>query len=189
MSNPIQRLVRRARDIWGGWRWAFQFDNPWSILFHWHVIRQRDNLLLRQRGCELVIDARTSDRNAATDVLVNGMYDTAIRRAAAGAHGFTYLNLGANIGAFDIRCAQLAGPISHALSVELSPLTHARLLLNLARNGLSAVRALNAGVWDSPGHTFVSDGDRGTGQHCVVTDDPHGGRPVPLVSWREIPKC
>lgn len=179
-------IMRRFYEVCGGIRWAFSFDNWFEILVQWHIIRRRSPLVLVHQGFSMQIDAESSDRNAVTDVLVNGMYDKAISLACKGRSGFTYMNLGAHIGAFDIRCATLAGAVTNGLSVEMNPSSHARLLLNLVRNGLSQVTALNAGVWSEKGCFLVSDDTRGTGQRCEPDNKASNGRPVPLLTWREL---
>lgn len=67
----------------------------------------------------------------------------------------------------------------------MNPFAHARLLLNLELNRLDHVRTLNAGASDGPGSTLIPETGRDTGQQLPASA-ASGGRPVPLVGWREL---
>ena len=136
----------------------------------------------------MLIDSNSSDAMAVTEVLLDSMYDQAIQTAGEGDGAFRYLNLGANIGAFDVRVFQLLRnkrPSIDGTAVEMNPATCARLLLNLELNRMFSVRVINAAAWDQPGNTLVRVEDRDTGQRCDVGEDSRG-RPVPLMPWREL---
>ena len=125
---------------------------------------------------------------AVTVVLLEAMYDQSIETAGAVAGDFRYLNLGANIGAFDVRLFQLLRGRHQSITgtaVEMNPATCARLLLNLELNRMFSVRAINAAAWDEPGTVFVSVEDRDTGQRGAIGGDPRG-HTVPLMPWREL---
>ena len=181
-------LIKKITDIVDGILLAFKFDNPIEFLINWHVLRRRDPVVLRHHGFEICIDSQGSDYYAAIEVLVNGIYDEAIDCASKNKSTFNYLNLGAHIGTFDIRVAELVPCVSNGLAVELNPITHARLLLNLSRNRLTCVQTLNAGAWDSTENTRIQDCKRGTDECCLGVAAGEG-RMVPLLTWREIVDC
>lgn len=181
-------MIRRVKEILCGVSWAFRFTNPCEILLTRHLFRRKRTVIIEHGGLQMLIDSQTSDAQAVTEVLLEGMYDSAIRLAAENCSAFSYLNLGANIGAFDVRlfellrgqCQRIAG-----VAVEMNPATHARLLLNLELNSLRSVHAMNAAAWDTAGVTNVRIEERDTGQKCGE-DDGAGGYSVPLVPWREL---
>lgn len=181
-------MIRRLKEIVGGMAWAFRFSNPIDILLTRHVFRRKRSVVIERGGLQMLIDSQTSDGQAVTEVLVEGMYDAAIRRAAENRSAFSYLNLGANIGAFDVRVFELlrgqCQPIA-GVAVEMNPATHARLLLNLELNNLRSVHAMNAAAWDSAGVTQVRIEERDTGQKCAE-EGVGDGYPVPLVPWSEL---
>ena len=153
-----------------------------------HLFRRKRSVVVESAGMQMLIDTESSDAMAVTEVLLEAMYDQAIQTAGAGDGAFRYLNLGANIGAFDVRVFQLLRnkrPSIDGTAVEMNPATCARLLLNLELNRMFSVRVINAAAWDQPGTTLVRIEDRDTGQRCAVGDDS-GGRPVPLMPWREL---
>lgn len=182
----------RLREIIQGIRWAFRFANPCEILLTRHFFRRKRSVIIEHGGLQMLIDSQTSDAQAVTEVLLEGMYDSAIRRAAENCSAFSYLNLGANIGTFDVRifellrgqCQRIAG-----VAVEMNPATHARLLLNLELNNLRSVHAINAAAWDTAGVTLVRIEERDTGQKCGEAgagDGGESGYSVPLLPWREL---
>ena len=181
-------MIRRLKEILGGVSWAFRFSNPCEILLTRHFFRRKRSVIIGHGGLQMLIDSQTSDAQAVTEVLLEGMYDPAIHRAAEGCATFSYLNLGANIGAFDVRIFELlrgrCQPIA-GLAVEMNPATHARLLLNLELNDLRSVRAINAAAWDTAGVTQVRIEERNTGQQCAE-EGAADGWSVPLVPWREL---
>src|SRR5581483_4445805 len=58
----------------------------------------------------------------------------------------TYVNVGANVGCFDLLLLERGWTIEQAVAVELNPLTLVRCMVNLQTNGLFATRLVNAGV-------------------------------------------
>jgi FkbM family methyltransferase len=91
---------------------------------------------------------------------------SAVRRLLS--HGDTFVDLGANIGAYALWAATLVGPRGTVLAVEPEPRNYALLRRNIELNGLLNVQALHLGVSDrretltlflsesnSGGHTFV----------------------------------
>ena len=181
-------MLRRCHEIISGIRWAFRFANPVEILATRHLFRRKCSVVVEHCGMQMLIDSQSSDASVVTEVLLEGVYDDAIRTAAAGRTDFRYLNLGANIGAFDVRVFQLLRgtcAIVEGTAIEMNPATHARLLMNLELNRLYSVRAINAAAWDEPGSTLVRLDERSTGQKCTGAGDI-SGCPVPLLSWSEI---
>jgi FkbM family methyltransferase len=180
--------VKRWREILWGIRWAFRFGNPLEILLARHLWRRRRTVLVDVGGMEMLIDSEGSDAQALHDVLLDGMYDRAIREAAEGRMVFYYVNVGANIGAFDVRVFQLLRPACGdiaGVAVEMNPAAHARLVVNLELNRLFSIRAMNAAVWDASGTTHVRIEERDTGQSCAPAGDGEGW-PVALLPWREL---
>ena len=178
----------RLREIIGGVKWALRFDNPLEVLFARHIFRRKRAVAIEHSGMQMLIDSQSSDAMAVTEVLLDAMYDQAIETAGGVEGDFRYLNLGANIGAFDVRVFQLLRAQHRSITgtaVEMNPSTCARLLLNLELNRMFSVRAINAAAWDRPGTVFVSIEDRDTGQRCAVGGDIRG-YPVPLMTWREL---
>ncbi len=176
-------MFSRLSQILAGFRWAFRFDNPLEIITARHLFRRKSSIVVTYRGMDILIDSLTSDAHVVGDVLLDGMYDQFLREAGAGRKSFRYLNLGANIGTFDLRAFQTLGSSCAGIAVEMNPATCARLIVNLEANRLFTVRAINAAVWNIPGEITVDLRGRDTGQTCI---DSAVGWSVPLVPWQEI---
>ena len=83
--------------------------------------------------------------------------------------GDTFVDLGANIGAYSLWAAKLVGPRGTVVAVEAEPRNFAVFCRNVQLNGFSNIRTFNIGVSDryeqltlflnetrnSGGHTFV----------------------------------
>ena len=93
----------------------------------------------------LVCDRRHLDAGSPKEVLARGVYNQAILKSF-GFHGFHYVNVGGNVGAFDIAVSALIRSVSSGLLFELNPETSARLHFNLAINGLRHLDVFTHGV-------------------------------------------
>ena len=167
--------------VYHSFRGAFFWDNPWELLLDYHLLRRSDPIRLKKGGLSLIVNYRHADMQGAKDVLLDGMYDNAFQSALAGSRKereFRYLNLGANIGAFDLRAMQMAKSQSKKISgvaVEMNTANFARLVLNLEINGLLAIRPVNAALADEDGEIACELDERSTGQKAG--DSPRGDPP------------
>ena len=181
--------------VFHSFRGAFFWDNPWELLLDYHLLRRADPIRLKKGGLSLIVNYRHADMQGAKDVLLDGMYDNAFQSALAGSRKereFRYLNLGANIGAFDLRARQMAKSQSKKISgvaVEMNTANFARLVLNLEINGLLAIRPVNAALADEDGEIACELDERSTGQKAG--DSPRGDPPpsehaVRAISWSTL---
>jgi len=146
-----------------GFRDSLAFSNRWPLIFQ-RLLRPHDPIVTygwRGRWW-LVCDARVQDNSAPKEVLANGCYDEWIRRSIRDG-SLAYVNVGANIGAFDLAVASAAA-IPFALGIELNPDTFTRLNFNLAINDLRQVVTLNVGLAGRAG-TF-----RFSSSNCSLAD-------------------
>ncbi len=139
-------LLTTLRNKLSGLTDSMAFSNRWTIFLQ-RIMRPADPLVSYcwKKKWWLVCDARFQDGHAAKELLANGCYDAWIRKSVRGQE-LSYVNVGANIGAFDVAVAAMIREIPLAVSVELNPRTFGRLRFNLQVNGLHDVRVLNAGV-------------------------------------------
>jgi FkbM family methyltransferase len=143
-------MLGRLRSFLAGLRDIFAFSNAALVLMQRLFYRRLPLVLYEwKRRWYLACDPRASDHYGVKEVLVYGDYDKYIRFAVHKGR-LAYVNIGANVGAFDIAAACLAPAGTCGLSFELNPNTCTRLALNLALNGLRKVRALNAAIGGGP---------------------------------------
>ena len=163
-------LAKRLFHVWHG---AFCWDNPYELLLDYHLLRRRDPIRLQKDGAQLVVDYKSSDMTAAQDILIEEMYDQALNAAVSKIKAggcLRYLNLGANIGAFDVRAWQLAknnGLDIAGAALEMNTATFARLVINLEINKLLHILPINAALAAEDGQMHCELAARDTGQSAV----------------------
>jgi FkbM family methyltransferase len=93
--------------------------------------------------------------------------------AAAIRDGFTFVDLGANVGVYSLFVAGLAGRKARILAVEPQPEIYRRLSFNVAANDLGTIRTLQCAVADRDGtlDLFIDRGNRGQSSIAMVTGE------------------
>lgn len=156
-------MMQSLQFWWSGFSDSLRFSNAgmllWQRLFHRSV--PLVTYVHRSRWY-LVADARYGDHEMVKEVLARREYDPFLDEIIVDG-ACSYINIGANIGAFDIAVAAQAN-ITHALAVELNPQTFIRLVANLQINGLKQVRTLNAGIAGQDGVLMFAP------SNCSYTD-------------------
>jgi len=133
------------------------------------------------RGLWLELNPRTGDSYLRGDIETT-VQDILTKRLGP---GMVIYDLGANIGFFSLVAARIVGEGGHVFSFEPDAEVAARLRRNIARNNLSNVTVVEAGLWSSSGKmNFVAadsrSPDRGTGQ--FVGEENPRGKPTPCVA-------
>jgi FkbM family methyltransferase len=93
--------------------------------------------------------------------------------AAAIRDGFTFVDLGANVGIYSLFVAGLAGRKARVLAVEPQPEIYHRLTFNVAANDLGTIRTMQCAVADRDGtlDLFIDRGNRGQSSIAMVTGE------------------
>ncbi len=183
-----------AKRVICGVRGAFVWDNPFELLLDYHLLRRRDPIRLLNDGAALIVNYKSSDMNAAQDILIERMYDQAFNAAFSelkAANIFRYLNLGANIGAFDVRAWQFAkknGIGVCGAAMEMNTAAFSRLVLNLEINNLLHILPINAALAAADGQIPCELAARDTGQSADIRyDDPQPqAQKVTAMSWQTL---
>lgn len=83
--------------------------------------------------------------------------------AARIGEGFTFIDIGANIGAYSLFVAARAGPRARILAIEPQPDIFARLTYNIAQNPFGTVKAIACALADKPGELtlFLDPANKG----------------------------
>jgi len=93
--------------------------------------------------------------------------------------GRVFVDVGANIGWFDLVASPLVGPDGGVVAIEASPAIHTRLAEQIRRNGLTNVRTVNEAVGSSEGWVQIVDGPSwNSAQSGVVVDIQRPGSVV-----------
>jgi FkbM family methyltransferase len=81
--------------------------------------------------------------------------------------GFSFIDIGANIGAYSLFVAALAGPGARILAVEPQPDIFARLTYNIGLNPFGTIKAVDCAVADKPGELTLFLDPRNKGESSV----------------------
>ncbi len=102
--------------------------------------------------------------------------------------GCTFLDIGANIGAYALFVAALAGPRARILAVEPQPDVFDRLTYNIAQNPFGTVKAVACAVADKAGELtlFVDPRNRGESSLKIVGTNEGARIRVPAVTLLDL---
>lgn len=102
--------------------------------------------------------------------------------------GCTFLDIGANIGAYALSVAAFAGPGARILAIEPQPDVFDRLTYNIAQNPFGTVKALACAVADKAGELtlFVDPRNRGESSLKIVGTNEGAQIRVPAVPLLEL---
>jgi len=142
MFNIFRHQLNQA----SGLRCNLLFSNRYELLSQRLFFRKNPiSIYIWQKRFLMACDRRHLDANSPKEILVKGIYNEAISLSVRSSP-FNYVNVGANIGAFDIAVAALIPAVDSGLLFEVNPQTARRLLFNLAINGLLHVYVFTHGV-------------------------------------------
>ncbi|MGH7954001.1 MAG: FkbM family methyltransferase [Limisphaerales bacterium] len=93
-----------------------------------------------------ICNPRLGDHRSLQECLCERAYDNLLDKCHFSSNQITYVNIGANIGAFDLLLIDRNLFVETGLAVELNPFTYLRCLLNFQTNQLTSVQLVNAGL-------------------------------------------
>lgn len=142
--NPVaSRLANRLRGLQSNLKFTNRFQLIYDRLF-------RRNLPLAhylwKNRFAFIGNPRLGDHIALQECFCRRVYDGVLDRCEFASNRIAYVNIGANIGAFDVLLLERGLTIEAGLAVELNPRTFARCVVNLQANGLFSTQVLNAGI-------------------------------------------
>lgn len=102
--------------------------------------------------------------------------------------GFTFVDVGANVGAYSLFVAALAGPKAHILAVEPQPDVFERLTYNIRQNPFGTVKAVACALADKTGELtlFIDPRNRGESSVKIVGPTEGGSIRVPAVTLLDL---
>ena len=98
--------------------------------------------------------------------------------------GFTFIDVGANIGAYSLFVAARAGRRARILAVEPQPEVFARLSFNIAQNPFGTVKAVACALADKPGELtlFIDPTNRGESSVRILNSSAGTSVKVPAMT-------
>ena len=129
------------------------FSNPVELILT--KLISRNNVVVYQRGpFRLVSFESCGDGTSIRECLQENAYDLALGSVQASGHARTYVNIGANVGAFDVAIHHRWGPGTKGVAIEMNPWTCARLVSNMHFNRLDT-HVIAAAVGGAAGTTEI----------------------------------
>ncbi len=123
------------------------FSNAIQIIFL-KLFKINCNVVVYQyKKYRLISYESYADGVSIQECLAKKVYAEALRQSKPEKRAGSYINIGANIGAFDIAIFDAWGPDTRGITIEMNPWTFARLSSNVFYNKLST-RLINAAVTD-----------------------------------------
>ncbi|WP_306222777.1 FkbM family methyltransferase [Bosea beijingensis] len=120
-------------------------------------------------------------------VLFTPQYFDAVERGLLASRlreGFTFIDIGANIGAYSLFVAARAGRGARILAVEPQPEIFARLAFNIAQNPFGTVKAVACALADKPGELtlFIDPTNRGESSVRILNSSAGASVKVPAMT-------
>jgi FkbM family methyltransferase len=102
--------------------------------------------------------------------------------------GFTFVDIGANIGAYSLFVAARAGGSARILAIEPQPEIFDRLTYNISQNPFGTVKAVACAVADKAGELtlFLDPRNKGESSVKIVGSSQAGSVKVPAVSLLDL---
>lgn len=98
--------------------------------------------------------------------------------AARIGENFTFIDIGANVGAYALFVASRAGPSARVLAVEPQPEIFERLIYNIRLNEFASVKAVDCAVAEKPGEVTLFLDPQNSGESSLKVVGSSGAKPI-----------
>jgi FkbM family methyltransferase len=176
-------MASRLTNLLRGLQSNLKFSNRFQLIYD--RIFRRDLRLTHyiwKNSFVFICNSELGDHIAVQECLCERAYDAFLDQCHFVSNRINYVNIGANIGAFDLLLLERGLTIEAGLAVELNPRTFARCLVNLQSNGLFLTQAVNAGIAGSDGHMMFHPLKLSLSDSIFAPQTPDGGMEVELLT-------
>jgi FkbM family methyltransferase len=145
--RKAHRAIARLVEIFRGLGSNFKFTNRFQIIYD-RLFRRNLSLThyIWKHRFTFICNSKLGDHISVQECFCERVYDALLDKCQFPSNRLSYVNVGANIGAFDLLLLERGLTVEAGLAVELNPLTFTRCQVNLQANGLFATRLVNAGI-------------------------------------------
>jgi FkbM family methyltransferase len=152
-------MNHRFIELCNGFASNLRFSNRFQILYN-RLFRRHLPLgqYIWQNRIFFICDNQRGDHRSVQECFCKRAYDPLLDQCQFPANRVSYVNIGANIGAFDLLLHERGLLIEAGLAVELNPFTCTRCQVNLQANQLSATQVVNAGIAGTAGFVMFHPG-------------------------------
>ncbi|MGA0595494.1 FkbM family methyltransferase [Enterovirga sp. CN4-39] len=92
--------------------------------------------------------------------------------------GFTFIDVGANVGAYALFVASRAGPTARILAVEPQPEIYERLIFNIRLNAFPTIKAVDCAIAEKPGEVTLFLDPNNAGESSLKVVACSGATPI-----------
>lgn len=139
----------------------FDFTNKWSLITQRIFFSAERFTCYQWESYYILCDRKFHDDSSVKELICEKIYHESIKSSNAG-DGYSYVNIGGNIGVFDIVVNALVGKVNSGLTFEVNPETFERLNQNLRINGLKNITAYPVGVGSKEEEIDINDSEHST---------------------------
>jgi len=170
MNKPffLSRLQQLGSGLYNGLLFSNRLEVTYNRLFRRNA---PVSIYIWDQRLFFIADCSHGDHIGLGEIFPQREYDHLLRQCGLAGTAIRYVNIGANIGAFDVKLVDRGVGIEFGLSVELNPRTYERCLVNLQCNGLQKTRVINVGVAAADGSIQFSP------NRCSLSDNIFDGKP------------
>ncbi|PIU39954.1 MAG: hypothetical protein COT00_04245 [Candidatus Omnitrophica bacterium CG07_land_8_20_14_0_80_50_8] len=180
------KVIKKIKSIICFIRSAADFNNPIGLVSS-KIFSNTNVIVYRYHQYRLLSFESFADGVSIRECLSEKIYHEALKRSCPKGGSGTYVNLGANIGAFDIALNSVwSGCSVKGVSVEMNPWTCARLASNIHWNRLDT-RVLNAAVGPARGETSLDIAKTGPGQSLYHSVPDSRATAVNMIKLSDVP--
>jgi FkbM family methyltransferase len=126
-----------------------------------------------------VVDPSVKDQMSLHEIFNFRVYDSYLAACSFPEQQISYVNVGANVGAFDVRLLEFGLEIRNSLAVELNPHTFDRCKVNFHANAVPTT-LINAGVAGAEGMVDFLPSRSSLGDSIFASKGPKDDRTVPV---------
>jgi len=150
------RVSPRLKRLVPGVCRNLRYSNGWQVCFNriFHNEARMEHYVWKGRF-HFVADPGVNDQFSLHEIFIGRTYDAHLAKCARPGGRLKYVNIGANIGGFDVKVMEMGYRIHESVAVELNPSTFDRCKVNFRANGVS-VTLVNAGIAGGDGSVDFS---------------------------------
>jgi FkbM family methyltransferase len=140
-------MEKRLQDFFRGLKANLKFSNRLQLIYD-RLFRRNlpvTHYIWKNRFF-FICNPGLGDHRSLQECLCERAYDDLLDKCQFPSNRIAYVNVGANIGAFDFLLVDRDLKLETGLAVELNPFTYLRCLLNFKINRLNSIHLVNAGV-------------------------------------------
>jgi FkbM family methyltransferase len=150
--SAIRAKLLSCRQICGGVRNNLGFSNGLQLNFQRLFCRRKREVIYVWNKCiRIACDCARNEHFGVQEVFIHQVYAASLDQCHFDGNRISYVDVGANIGAFNLWLSGRGMIIDNGIAAELNPTTYQRCVRNLQLNRLDSVKVANCGVGGQDG--------------------------------------